>query len=222
MALLKGEVLHGFANVYAPLSLYPSVFNSHWSLLLVVLILAVIFLVKPFVSYSLLVNERSHQDLYVYDLIAHLFFPLFAATFLDNGSVVAVLDMFGLLLVVTGTLFFQLSVDEENTPNADTEAHSVIQSVKAQFWYETPRELEALDIKLHSIYQLLGLQGLYRVAFDTVLARNKRQVMHTSNPMLQLRDQFDVYFKSRSALWGGTYPRPSVEMVEKEWKLSKC
>ena len=31
---------------------------------------------------------------------------------------------------------------------------------------------------------------------------------------------FDVYYKSRGALWGGCYPRPSVEMIEKDWKLS--
>ncbi len=35
-----------------------------------------------------------------------------------------------------------------------------------------------------------------------------------------MRNEFDVYFKSRSAFWGGTFPRPSVEMIEKSWKLN--
>ncbi len=38
---------------------------------------------------------------------------------------------------------------------------------------------------------------------------------------MDLREQFDVYSESRSKLWGDGYPRPSVEIVEKSWKLNE-
>lgn len=71
------------------------------------------------------------------------------------------------------------------------------------------------------IYKILGLEQLNRILLDTALAKNKRQVHYTSLPHLELRKLFDIYYTNRSLLWGGAYPRPSVEILDKAWKLKQ-
>lgn len=59
------------------------------------------------------------------------------------------------------------------------------------------------------------------VLFDMALSMNKRQAEHTCVHALDLREQFDVHGESRSKMWGDGFPRPSVEMTEKAWKLNE-
>eukprot|EP00347_Sterkiella_histriomuscorum_P021369 403334221 len=129
----------------------------------------------------------------------------------------SVLDLFGLFLSLGGFYLHYLGSD---LLFEDVDAQSAIHSIKHAFQFKNPRELQEVELKLQQIYSILGLQGLYRVLFDTALAQNKRQLWHTSDPVLQMREQFDVYFESRRNRWGGSYPRPSVEMIEKQWKLN--
>ncbi len=35
-----------------------------------------------------------------------------------------------------------------------------------------------------------------------------------------MRSLFDVYAKSRTQLWANAYPRPSIDALEKAWKLN--
>lgn len=93
--------------------------------------------------------------------------------------------------------------------------------MKALFKYPRTLDIEEIDIKLYSIYELLGFEGLISVLFDMALSMNKRQAEHTCVHALDLRDQYDVYGESRSKMWGEGFPRPAVEMTEKAWKLSE-
>ena len=45
--------------------------------------------------------------------------------------------------------------------------------------------------------------------------------MHTAIPYMELRKLFDIYYYNRSILWGNCYPRPSIEILEKTWKLKE-
>ena len=54
-----------------------------------------------------------------------------------------------------------------------------------------------MDIKLYSIFDMLGLRGLLSVLFDMALSQNKRQVDHTCYYPMDLREQFDVQNESR-------------------------
>lgn len=42
---------------------------------------------------------------------------------------------------------------------------------------------------------------------------------HSASPVIDLREQFDPSYATRTALWGNAYPRPSVEPIEKAWQL---
>ncbi len=58
--------------------------------------------------------------------------------------------------------------------NADEkEAKSIIQAVKSIFRYENPKEIEDIDVELWSIYGMLVLNGLMRVATDCALSGSK-------------------------------------------------
>ena len=69
--------------------------------------------------------------------------------------------------------------------------------------YQNPTDLESFDEKIQTTYNELGAIGLARVLFDTALSRNKRQLNTTSNPVLDMRKEFDIYHDSRSSvMWG--------------------
>ncbi|CDW72450.1 UNKNOWN [Stylonychia lemnae] len=214
---LYGENSAGLFNIYEPNSIYQHVFANSWTTVLVLITLMVMFVFRSQLKYKTYFNIKDKEQLVLIQIGACLFFAGFSIMLIDMRSDISVIDLFGFFLSIVGYLFYYLGIDEQFYLK---DAQSAIQSIKANFDYVNSKELEEVDLKLLQIYSILGLKGLYRVIFDTALAQNKRQLYHTSDPVLEQRSQFDVYFDSRRAVWGGSYPRPSVEMIEKAWKLN--
>lgn len=89
------------------------------------------------------------------DLLSLLFFPSLALVFVDQTLDVPIFELFALIL--TASTAYTIQFMSRNTIGNDFEAKSAIESVKALFKYPRTLDLEEIDIKLYSIYDLLGL-----------------------------------------------------------------
>eukprot|EP00347_Sterkiella_histriomuscorum_P018902 403343731 len=216
-AKVKQSQRNGIFNIYEPKNIYKVIFNEKAGCLIGLMILIIKFMIKPNSQYNMIMNSRHKESFFQANIYTYLTTSILSLIFVDMRPELSVLDLFGLFLSLGGFYLYYLGSD---LLFEDVDAQSAIHSIKHAFQFKNPREFQEVELKLQQIYSILGLQGLYRVLFDTALAQNKRQLWHTSDPVLQLREQFDVYFESRRNLWGGSYPRPSVEMIEKQWKLN--
>ncbi len=61
------------------------------------------------------------------------------------------------------------------------------------------------------ISDLFDVTELYRILFNTVLSNDMRQIEHTGRSTTELHKMFDKKYGRRNAMWGGGYPRPSIE-----------
>jgi len=215
---MVGESIEGPLNIYEPSQIYEKLFHSKWSCVLVFILLVFIHYYKDRLNYYYLTKKPQKETIFLAEITALMFLAAFSIIFVDIRSQVSVLDLFGHFLAVVGYFFIYIQTD---LPNEETEALSVTHAVKQLFQYQNPKDLQEIELRLYELYQMLGLKDFYRVMFDTVLSKNKRQLWHTADPVIHMRSQFYVYFNSRQAIWGKAYPRPSVEMIEKSWKLSQ-
>jgi len=59
------------------------------------------------------------------------------------------------------------------------------------------------------------------VAFEAALAQNPRQLFLTGDVRNDTKALYDRFHKTRQGAWGGCYPRPSAEMIDKTWKAGE-
>jgi hypothetical protein len=183
---LIGTKISGENQNHGPLGIYDwnyisnEVFGGNSINVLFMALLSLIYMLRPTIAFKTIFSTKDKETFFMTDFFASIFFPILGF-FLSAQTKLSSLDMLGTTFVTVGMLLNYLAADVNHQ---NLEATSAMSAIKTLFQFKTPKELEVVDTQLSSIYQILGIDGLSRVLFDTALARTKRQLWHTSNPMI--------------------------------------
>jgi hypothetical protein len=101
------------------------------------------------------------------DVFGYLFFTAFTIVIVDPSLDVSLFQLLAFFLTITG---YSLQFTFRNLFSENLEAKSAIEAVKSLFKYPRSLDVEELDIKLYSIYDILGMRGLMSVLFDMALS----------------------------------------------------
>ncbi|KRX00548.1 hypothetical protein PPERSA_04569 [Pseudocohnilembus persalinus] len=189
-----------------------SFFDNKYCLFIILVSFLMIF--KPFIQTQLTLKHQINE--YFLVRLFNDFLALAILTiFTENSQGIKSTTLFGLCLVYFGQFLIYLGSSHQQRW---AEFQSYIELAKT-FFSQTldPIQLVHLEIRLVQIHHVLGKKEFLRILIDLFSSCNPRQVLHTANPVLNVRKQFDPHFNQRTKNWGGAYPRPLVEQQEKSW-----
>ncbi|KAL4446124.1 hypothetical protein ABPG74_021663 [Tetrahymena malaccensis] len=183
--------------------------------LYIMFIVAALFqLVKPFFFNRILQNHTQGVYFFI-KLLTEFLIIIFASTFTNQTPSIATNTLISIFL-----LFFAnyANYSGVNHKKNWTEFASLIELVKSYFSQDLEvDQLLLLEIRLIQIHQLLGRDDFLRILIDLIVSKNPRQLLHTNNPVMFLRENFDLFYNRRAQNWGGGFPRPTVEGIESSW-----
>eukprot|EP00347_Sterkiella_histriomuscorum_P009734 403340088 len=187
---------------------YQDMFNGRWQSILIMIALCVLYTIKPLATTNFVLSINNTLTYVTVDIIAKILFIFLTMIAADNKAFVSSMEAIGLMLVLLAQHMYYSCSDVFKD---QMQIKSATDALKCAFEYESIHDLQNIERKLDQIQESFSCVNVMRILYDTILARDLKQLdfMQLSSSLLHKR--FDTNFYKTSQFWGGGYPRPSLE-----------